>query len=400
MKSIEILGPWLKNKGDELMLRSVINEFESRYELGVTKDLKIDGQKGLPKMYRLSFPSSKADMENTLNQQSVNQFLKLTARNFALKYAPQGILKKTGRLSARSLVVLFDCSGFAYGDYWPATRLITRAHYYKKLRDQGVKLIMLPQALGPFEEPELRLHARHLLNQFDYIFPRESISERHIIDLGLDSKKVESVPDVSHLLKGIPPSNPEVWTERVAIVPNARMLDKVDAAIAERYLDFLIICIKRVLANRLEPVILLHETNDDVLVSQLLSRLDQRPKVIDEDGVTSKGFLGCCYANFGSRYHSLVSSLSQGTPSMGTSWAHKYEALFKEYHCDDNLISPLLDDGEISRKIDKFLAPDRNNQLRELLSKRSDEQKKKVKKMWQQIEKMIAPINNGRRNLI
>ena len=122
--------------------------------------------------------------------------------------------------------------------------------------------------------------------------------------------------------------------------------------------------------------------------------------MIDEDGVTSKGFLGCCYANFGSRYHSLVSSLSQGTPSMGTSWAHKYEALFKEYHCDDNLISPLLDDGEISRKIDKFLAPDRNNQLRELLSKRSDEQKKKVKKMWQQIEKMIAPLNNGRRNLI
>lgn len=390
MNSIEILGPWLLNKGDELMLRSVIDQMESNYRIGVSTDLKMEEQKDLQELPRLTFQPKLSDFQYALRQKSVKNFLSVVKRGLLLPLAPQWLLQKFRYINGKNFVALFDCSGFAYGDQWSPNRLISRTKYYRKLREKGVTLIMLPQALGPFKDPEIKIHAEQMLSLFDFIFPREATSRQHVLDLGIDVTKVKSCPDVSHLLNANPPAQSEEWASRVVIVPNARMLDKTDPAIAKSYLDYLVICIERVIANNLEPVILLHETNDDKLVDQLLNRLNFQPEVFDEDGIISKGYLGVCYANFGSRYHSLVSSLSQATPSLGTSWAHKYEELFSEYGCEDCLVSPDLDEKVITKKIDDFLLPERNKQLRRLLQKHADIQKEKVKSMWEQVERIIS----------
>jgi len=92
----------------------------------------------------------------------------------------------------------------------------------------------------------------------------------------------------------------------------------------------------------------------------------------------------------GSRYHSLVSSLSQAIPTLGTPWAHKYEALFSEYDCEDCLVTPADQGQELSRKIDNFLAPEKNRKLRNKLQIHAARQKEKVEDMWQRIESIIS----------
>jgi len=390
MKSIEILGPWLKNKGDELMFRSILERLQPQYEFGVSTDLNIDGQEDLPKLLRFTFQPTYNEMQEAFRKRSFTRLISVTKRGIILPLLPQTVLQSMGLLNARNLVALFDCSGFAYGDQWSPNRMIKRIKYYEWLQQRGIKLIMLPQALGPFDDPDIRSHARRLLNQFDLIFPREEASKEHVLDLGIDATTVEACPDISHLLQSNPPPQREKWSERVTIVPNARMLDKTSSDIAENYLDFLVICVNRIRANNLEPVILLHETNDDIIINQLLDRLNTHPEVVDENGLISKGYLSTCYANIGSRYHSLVSSLSQSTPSLGTSWAHKYELLFKEYDCEDCLISPAENKNIISLKIDEFLTAEHNNQLQEKLQVYADKQKSKVEKMWQQVEALIS----------
>lgn len=372
------------------MLRAVVQRLEKQYCLGVSTDLHVDGQAGIPAMKTLKSQPTLREASAALKSLSPVKCLSLAKRSMVLPLLSQRFLETRGIGNTRDLVALLDCSGFAYGDQWSSRRLVARVRYYEMLRGRGVKLIMLPQALGSFENPEIRSHAQHLLAQFDCIYARDAVSERHVLGLGLDPEKVSVCPDLTHLLAAPKPVETEPWARRVAIVPNARLLDKTEATVARTYLEFLVLCVERVRANDLEPVILQHETNDGALIQQLLERLDVKPQVFNEDGLTSKGFLGCCYANLGSRYHSVVSSLSQATPTLGTSWTHKYEALFAEYHCEDCLVSPALDAAILRQKIDAFLIPQRNAQLRELLLARAADQGARVEAMWQRVEAMIS----------
>ncbi|REL24176.1 polysaccharide pyruvyl transferase family protein [Rhodohalobacter sp. SW132] len=390
MKSVEILGPVLKNKGDELTLRSVAERIEPHYALSISTDLKIRGQENLPELLQLTSLPGKDEIGEIFHRRSLSKFLSVAKRGIFLSLLPPSVLRKIGYINSSHQVALLDCSGYAYGDKWSPNRMIKRAEYYKTLREKGIKLILMPQALGPFEDPEVRKHAKNLLELFDFVFPREAISENYILELGIDPAKIEICPDVTHLLEGPTPSNSEIWSKRVAVVPNARMQDKTDATIANQYIDFLVECIQTVRANDLEPVIILHEVNDDRLVKTLLSQLDKDIKVFNEDGIISKGFLGSCYANIGFRYHSLISSLSQATPSLASSWAHKYEELFDAYDCKEYLISPGLSSQEITDKINEFLAPEKNKQLRDKLQIHATRQKKEVENMWQRVESIIS----------
>ena len=388
--AVEVLGPWLLNKGDELMLRAVVEWLDGRATPAVSSDLKADGVAGLPAMPRIMWPVDAEDVKHTVKRRSAAAGLSMVKRAVAMPLMSDRSIHERGMVRGRDVAAVFDCSGFAYGDQWNVERVERRTRYFRRVRRRGVKLIMLPQALGPFEKPEVRDAARELFDCFDLIYAREDESLRHVLSCGVSPDKAAACPDISHLLHGVEPSDPDAWAGRVCVVPNARMTDRTDPAVARRYLDFLTLGIEAIYRRGLEPVIVLHETNDDTLLADLLARLDSKPTVIDEDGVTTKGLLQHCYANLGSRYHSLVSSLSQATPTLGTSWAHKYDELFDEYGCTEHLVSPSLDDDALRSKLDGFLAADTNAALRDSLKPRAEAQKAKVEAMWQRVGGLIG----------
>lgn len=385
--NVEVLGPWVQNKGDDLMLRAVVERLADSVVLAASSDL---GGDGFDRTFRrIEWRPTLGQYALAARHRSLGEGLDLVRRTARLAVASPSRLEARGIVEGRRLDALLDCSGFAYGDQWSTRRVNVRAAYYDRLRQSGARLVLLPQALGPFERPEVRDGVRRMLAPFDLVYARDEVSLKHVWSLGLGGVRVERAPDITHLLDGQPPSDPDAWARRVCVVPNARMLDKTPREVSARYVDFVVSAIGTARGAGLEPVLVLHETNDVDLVAEILRRVDGEVPVFDEDAVVTKGYLGACYANVGSRYHSLVSSLSQGTPSLGTSWTHKYGALFAEYGVPELSLSLRGDDADLDRTLAEVLAPERQGPLRRQLAAAAASQKEKVESMWQAVENVL-----------
>lgn len=386
---VEVLGPWVQNKGDDLMLRAVVERLGERYRLVASPDLSghlLDQ----PDLRRLEWQPTAGQYALAARQRSVKGGWDLLKRAARLALMPQGSLEAQGVIDGRGLQALLDCSGFAYGDQWSTRRVKARAAYYAKLKGRGVRLVLLPQALGPFDRPEVREEVRAMLAPFDLIYARDEASLKHVRALQLGAPRTERTPDITHLLDGTTPQDATAWASRVCVVPNARMVDRTTPEVGGRYVDFMARCVRAVREGGLQPVIVLHETNDVELVREITGRLGFDVPVLDEDAQVTKGYLGACYANVGSRYHSLIGSLSQGTPSLGTSWTHKYEALFAEYGCPDLSLPLRREMEDLDRAVHEFLAPARQAPLRRQLGEAAEGQKARVEQMWQSVENVLV----------
>ena len=132
----------------------------------------------------------------------------------------------------------------------------------------------------------------------------------------------------------------------VALVPNVRMIDKTDDTSGGRYLEFMTACAKHLLSLDARPYLLVHEGADDERLAQEISAASGGiPVVKEDDPLKLKGILGASRAVVASRFHALVSALSQGVPAVATGWSHKYTELFEDYGFPEGVLS-LDDEGE------------------------------------------------------
>ena len=79
--------------------------------------------------------------------------------------------------------VVLDASGFAYGDQWGPKNATVMAKAMLRWKRQGTKVILLPQAFGPFSSPQIRNSFRVMANLADRIYVRDAVSYNHILDL-------------------------------------------------------------------------------------------------------------------------------------------------------------------------------------------------------------------------
>ena len=84
-----------------------------------------------------------------------------------------------------------------------------------------------------------------------------------------------------------------------------------------------------------------------------------------------KGILGSCEATIGSRFHGLVSALSQNVPTIAIGWSHKYNMLFRDYDFSEGLMNILADDEEINQKLKLLIDPNSRNQIKSILPLRN-----------------------------
>jgi colanic acid/amylovoran biosynthesis protein len=383
---VEILGPWLKNKGDVLNLWAVAQRMKGHKKLAVSSSLGLDRLPDDPPLFRVVTEPGPGELREAARAGAVRTVLRLVRNGLVARLVPERILEERGHVLASWICLLLDCSGYAYGDVWSTPRTRRREAYYEKLRRAGSRIVMLPQALGPFQEKAMKQASRALFRHVDLVYARDPTSYEHARSLGVDEGKLALSPDISHLVKGVPPPQPEMWLKRVCIVPNARMSDKTDLRTSRAYGNFLLRCAGRVRERGLEPCLLLHESNDRPLAEEVQGAFDNPLPIIDEDALTSKGILGACHAAVSSRYHGLVSALSQGTLVMGTSWSHKYEELFRAYGCERYLVSPLAEAETVDARLSELLDPQSRSVLREGLKERALDQKAKVRAMWERIE--------------
>jgi polysaccharide pyruvyl transferase WcaK-like protein len=258
------------------------------------------------------------------------------------RIVPREWLMRNGLIHADDVDMHIDASGFAYGDTWGARRTNRMVMLSRRWRQRKQPLVMLPQAYGSFEEPDVGRACRQYLSASELIFARDETSLGHLVRLGLPSERLHLAPDFT-LDPALISDGWDAESELVAIVPNQRFLDTAGAG--SDYVDLMKSCVRQVIALGLVPEVVLHEATDRRLAEEIAGAAGCR--VVDEGSTSETSTLFARYRFVvASRYHALVAAMANGVPVVAIGWSHKYRGLMNDYgvatlscdHTDSSLV--------------------------------------------------------------
>lgn len=370
---VEVTGTNTQNKGAELMLGAIREHFSDRsnVQLAVNQFFGSYRERAKYGLYQ------KVDVDGWGRSR------------MAVALMPREFRRSFGLVRDDDVDVLLDASGFAFGDQHPPDRTIRFAERVETAKQEGKTVVLLPQALGPFETPSIRNAFARVVDAADLVFARDDVSMKHSQEAAGNPSHLRQSPDFTNLVTPNCTVDSDT-SSRATIVPNQRMVEKAETQEkAEAYVPLMGACIEAVEEQNLEPVLLLHERDDDELASDIREHVGRDIPVRQKtDPVALKRFLGESHLVVGSRFHALVGALSQGVPAIGTSWSHKYEMLFEEYACPDMLLSV----PARKERVDACVAGATGNQRAELtdrIRKAGSQLRQATRDMWQAVDSVV-----------
>jgi len=381
---IQIDGTGMHNKGAELMLYAVLQEIERKYPHAEVLYNRIGEdishiQTSLDfKMRR--FANNVIPLYYKFKVYGILRRLSISIDYFTTKYVAQGI------------DVVLDAGGFQFSDQWKIddAKLFSWEKYYQKLKKQGTKIILMPQAFGPFQTKNGKRSAKMIDSYADVIFAREKVSYDYLVEAGVNQDKIKLYPDFTALVDGIIPERCKSLQGHVCIIPNMKMIDK-GAVSMKRYLLLMSQLIQTIRENGKEAFLLNHAEKQDASLCQLINENIQNPLFIvnNLNALEVKGVISQSYMLVSSRYHGAASALNTGVPCLATSWSHKYEELFKDYEQYDCLLE-FSNIEKTLKKMNDFLSIENNHLISEKLKMTKPIILLKNREMWEGIWKFLS----------
>jgi hypothetical protein len=377
---IEITGIGFPNKGAELMLLAAVAALRERFGEGLP--LCCCPSPGSEIGYRVL---GKAGLLQRL-------WLQRKGTDFSRAVAcllPRKLLRTYGVVTEDEVTTVLDASGFGYSDQWGLPGAQLRAAEYRRLHDRGGRLVMLPQAFGPFRTPGFSRPMRSIVGCASRVYARDAQSASALRDIAGDSPVICESPDFTCLLSGVVPKAAETLRGWIAVIPNRRMIDKLGLGDGEQYETLLHTVISACRSRGWQVYLLNHEGPADAdICERLRKRYDPPLPIFQSDSALEiKGVIGTAAGVITSRFHGLVSALVQGVPAMCTSWSHKYEALLHDFGRPDWMLR--LDDQADStkRQVIVWLAQgvEAGAVERERLSGIATEYKRKTRGLWDEV---------------
>jgi len=375
MLTIEIQKAGFINKGAELMLRSIVDNIRGHYsDVRFVMETTVDsGEQPYSNVTSLGiYPKAYLNIKNR-------------DISFLFNFLPDRLIQRYGLITNEKIDILIDAAGFAYSSQWGDIHTKKLLNKIKTMKKNNTSVILMPQAFGPFVSEAIKKSMREIIQMSDLIFVRDSISLKAMKDLKPDADNLLKAPDFTNLYPAIVPDyfNPDV--HQVCIVPNQRMIDKRIDDSPSSYIDLISKIITRIQALGMNPFILVHETKDQILVSKILPENSSIPILVESDPGLIKGVISQSKALVGSRFHSLVSGLSQGIPTVGTGWSHKYDELFSDYNFSRGLIPLDISNNDLYDLLEYICNPSTSVALSEALKDKSNEQKDLTNNTWNKI---------------
>ncbi len=369
---IEVKGIGFPNKGAELMLAAIERELEKR----------------LPKAKLAVEPQADFSERSRFKLWTIARWRKWGV-NFASVFGliPRKIRHRFGIVLESELNATLDASGFTYGDQWGAEKAQVRL-------DSVVAkpLILMPQALGPFTESSLRKVMNTIVAQSALVFAREGTSYDYIRELSA-ADTIYQAPDFTNTLSV---SLAEPWdkeTHRTAFIPNAKMLEMKNDN--DAYINFMAALLAHAVAVGANPFMLIHEgRKDKALGEQIIAKANvEVPLIQPSSAVEVKAIIGQCELVVSSRFHGLVSALSQAVPVLATGWSHKYAMLLDDYGVSEYLVDERKDTERAKELLSELQSGDKRQRLSEQLAERAAQEKEKTEAMW---EKVVSELKGAR----
>ncbi|MCW8194214.1 polysaccharide pyruvyl transferase family protein [Proteobacteria bacterium 005FR1] len=377
---IEIRKAGFTNKGAELMLCAAMQALQSKYPNAVFTIA--------PTHHKGDFPYSRYSKKG-LYPKAWFWRLGVQWGDFA-GVLPRKLREMYGMILDREVDVVVDAAGFAYSDQWGLTHTAELAKAARRWRKRGTKVILLPQAFGPFELPKSKDLVKDFVSNADLIYAREEVSYQYLTEVVGEQDKVKMAPDFTNLVEGVAPAEFDSSNAQIAIVPNRRMIDKTEGSTRDKYVPFLIQATRMLLDRGEKPFLLVHEGEGDLRLAERISEaVGGIPIIREDDPLKIKGILGTCKGSVGSRFHGLVSALSQGVPALATGWSHKYRMLYADYGFEDGMLRVDGPEEELSRALDQITVPEEREKTAAHLQARSQALKDKSRAMWNEVFRSI-----------
>ncbi|MHA7272352.1 polysaccharide pyruvyl transferase family protein [Arthrobacter sp. TMT4-20] len=365
---IDIRGVNTHNKGAELMMHSVASALGERFPLcaspnGSSFDVRASLQ-----------------LKQTL---TINQAPRLTAS--AGNLVPKGLAQAYGIARSKDVTGVVDASGFAYSDSFSTKRSQREARQAAKWHKKGLPFVMLPQAFGPFNNADQAMWSEKLLSHADVVYARDEISLDFVRKLGTHIR-VRKAPDFTIGLK-VDHLESRVCGEFGSLVPNSKVISHTPLS-EEAYLEFLSRAGLEMRAIGLQVVIVVHEDSDLILAQKLVDRLGAE-LFVDSSPLVLKKVLGESKLVVASRYHAVVSALSQGTPALAFGWSHKYQELMNDFNVSEWLL----------KSTDSFPSDLMTSMLKESMSSQLTEARLRLlsanTEMWSEIVEILSRTNQA-----
>lgn len=377
------------NKGAELMLRSVVEQLKQRYP---TAQLVMPH--GLFSMDSAGYCAKNKiiPMRRGLKSSLLRSYYR-----FCMFF---GSKKKYGsKLFAmpKDIDVIIDAGGFRFGDQWQHTRKSNRRllRYYNSFK-KTAKLVLLPQSFGPFAEPESIKAMTIMLEKAGLVYARELISMDYLKMISSPSAHVEFKRDFTLIHKcetfiaSIMPKG-----KYIVIVPNKKMITHASLG-AGAYLQFICSLVKTLNDEGEQTLLLNHEGSGDYMLCEEINRsLNLKLPIISNLGAMHvKNVIGNAKLLISSRFHGVVSGITQGVPTLCTSWSHKYNELVEAYGLKDNLLDIANPDDAIARVEHAIMTPNDFIAPMEMI----ESEKQSIAEMWQEVFHFIdsdSPVSRG-----
>ena len=138
-------------------------------------------------------------------------------------------------------------------------------------------------------------------------------------------------------------------------------------------------------------MILNHEGVEDLAIVHELAKNSPCEVSVIKQGCARylKGVLKNADFLIGSRFHALISSLTQSVPVIGLGWSHKYQELFADFGIDDFLINVDRNFLKIEELIDALCSSESREIAVDKIRIGVANYKKKSVEMWNDIQKLI-----------
>ncbi|MEO6327578.1 MAG: polysaccharide pyruvyl transferase family protein [Ginsengibacter sp.] len=372
---IELRGVNSINKGAELMMLAIISKIkeELRNPLFVMEKSKL----APPLMHSKYGIYTKTNFKR----------FKIPFKYF-LALIPAPLRRRWYYINENEIDVVLDASGFALGDTWGVKKASRRlGNHIEKWNRGGKKVIILPQAFGPFATQELITCMETIINYADLIFARDQISFKYLKGVAGNNEKFILAPDFTNLIDGISPPYLDNLKDKVAIVVNNQMIKTNTKTDGEAYLHLLRRIIMMIEKLDYKPYFLIQEGQADRKIAELINqKLITRLAIVEEDNpLYIKGIIAGAKAVVTSRFHGLVNCLSQAIPCLATGWSHKYEMLLQDYNYQEAFVNIHCNDELLLEKVKSILTETTRKTIIDNLKAMSLNQKKLSEEMWTKV---------------
>lgn len=181
-------------------------------------------------------------------------------RRFILRF----IREKNKIVLNSEIDVVFEASWFASGDQWTYRLAKFMDKNIKKWKKQNTKIIIMPQAFGPFNKVINAKFTKSFIDNADLVYIRDKESLMFVKELKVKKEKLNLCPDFSFALNAKQTDSYNYLKNMICLIPNNKVITtSSDIEIKDKYISFLTNIIKYYKSKFKNVFLLNHEGQGD-----------------------------------------------------------------------------------------------------------------------------------------